>query len=193
MRRFTLGIVLSVALLGCGEKQAPPPAKGQVEKQPAADIGAGKAFAERECRKIAVAFVERPAVGAVALRRRRAQWHDAAAGVVGEQDAGFLERFADRRDPVREPPSLDPERAAGRGIIPAHAQGVQSRSVIGGVERAARKHMRAGHELQAHAPLQHQHLHPARRVADERHGGGWLRRDLFGLRIHESQFTNHRL
>jgi len=50
MRRVTLGSVLSVELLGCGEKQAPPPAKGQVEKQPAADIGAGKAFAERECK-----------------------------------------------------------------------------------------------------------------------------------------------
>ena len=49
MRRLTLGIVLSVALFGCGEKE-PPPVKGKVEKQVAADAAAGKAFAERECK-----------------------------------------------------------------------------------------------------------------------------------------------
>jgi cytochrome c553 len=51
MRRLTLGIVLSVALLGCGE-QAPPPAKPRPEagKPGAGDPSAGKAFAERECK-----------------------------------------------------------------------------------------------------------------------------------------------
>lgn len=49
MRRLTLGIVLSVALFGCGEKE-PPAAKGKAEKQVAADAAVGKAFAERECK-----------------------------------------------------------------------------------------------------------------------------------------------
>jgi cytochrome c553 len=42
-----LGIVLSAALLGCGEKEQPPAKAG---KTPAADLAAGKAFAERECK-----------------------------------------------------------------------------------------------------------------------------------------------
>ena len=37
MRRLTLGIVLSVVLFGCGEKE-PPAAKGKAEKQIAADV-----------------------------------------------------------------------------------------------------------------------------------------------------------
>jgi cytochrome c553 len=49
MRRLTLGIVLSVALFGCGEKE-PPAVNGKAEKQIAADVAAGKAFAERECK-----------------------------------------------------------------------------------------------------------------------------------------------
>ena len=49
MRRLTLGIVLSVALFGCAEKQEPA-AKGKMEKPVAADIAAGRAFAERECK-----------------------------------------------------------------------------------------------------------------------------------------------
>ena len=53
MRRLTLGIVLSMALIGCGQKEPPPPpaAKGKpAEKVAAADAAAGKAFAERDCK-----------------------------------------------------------------------------------------------------------------------------------------------
>ena len=49
MKRFTLGIVLSAALLGCSDKDQLP-AQPTPEKQAAADVAAGKAFAERECK-----------------------------------------------------------------------------------------------------------------------------------------------
>jgi cytochrome c553 len=49
MRLVTLGIVLSVVLFGCGEKESPAP-KAKAEKQIAADVAAGKTFAERECK-----------------------------------------------------------------------------------------------------------------------------------------------
>jgi cytochrome c553 len=49
MRLLTLGIVLSVVLFGCGEKESPAP-KAKAEKQIAADVAAGKIFAERECK-----------------------------------------------------------------------------------------------------------------------------------------------
>ena len=47
MRRLTLGIALSVALLGCADKDQPP---AKAEKKAGADVAAGKAFAERECK-----------------------------------------------------------------------------------------------------------------------------------------------
>jgi cytochrome c553 len=47
MKRLTLGIVLSLALLGCTDKDQPP---AKTEQQAAADVAAGKAFAERECK-----------------------------------------------------------------------------------------------------------------------------------------------
>lgn len=50
MKRCLFGIVLSLALLGCGEKEAPAPAKPAAQKPPAADTAAGKALAERECK-----------------------------------------------------------------------------------------------------------------------------------------------
>ncbi len=49
MNRFLLGIALSLALIACAEKE-PPTAKTKTEKQVTADVGAGKAFAERECK-----------------------------------------------------------------------------------------------------------------------------------------------
>ncbi len=50
MKRLLLGIaVLSLALSGCAEKEDPA-AKSKSVKQVAADVGAGKAFAERECK-----------------------------------------------------------------------------------------------------------------------------------------------
>jgi len=49
MKRFTLGIVLSAALLGCSDKDQLP-AQPTPEKQAAADVAAGKAFAARECK-----------------------------------------------------------------------------------------------------------------------------------------------
>jgi len=45
MRRLALGIVLAAVLAACGEKQPPAP-----PKTPAADLAAGKAFAERDCK-----------------------------------------------------------------------------------------------------------------------------------------------
>lgn len=49
MKRFLLGIVLSVALIGCTDREQPT-AKTAAGKQAAADVRAGKAFAERECK-----------------------------------------------------------------------------------------------------------------------------------------------
>ena len=49
MKRLTLGIVLSVALVACTD-QGQPPTKGASEKQAAVDVSAGKAIAERECK-----------------------------------------------------------------------------------------------------------------------------------------------
>ena len=47
MKRLTLGIVLSAVLLGCTDQDQAP---AKAEKQVAADVAAGKAFAERECK-----------------------------------------------------------------------------------------------------------------------------------------------
>jgi cytochrome c553 len=49
MKRLMLGIVCSAALLGCPDKDQQP-AQLTPEKQAAANVAAGKAFAERECR-----------------------------------------------------------------------------------------------------------------------------------------------
>jgi cytochrome c553 len=49
MKYFMLGIVLSVALAGCMDKEAST-AKNAIEKQTTADISAGKALTERECK-----------------------------------------------------------------------------------------------------------------------------------------------
>jgi len=49
MKRLTLGIVLSVALVGCTD-QGQPPAKTTAQKLAPVDVAAGKAFAERECK-----------------------------------------------------------------------------------------------------------------------------------------------
>ena len=49
MKRLMLAIVFSVALIGCADKE-PSTVKSTVQKQPAADVQAGKAFAERECK-----------------------------------------------------------------------------------------------------------------------------------------------
>lgn len=49
MKHFILGIVLSVVLLGCSDKQEST-AKATPEKQTATDVGAGKAFVEQECK-----------------------------------------------------------------------------------------------------------------------------------------------
>jgi cytochrome c553 len=48
MRLLALGILLAVALAGCTEREAPP-AKAAA-KPPVADLAAGKALAERECK-----------------------------------------------------------------------------------------------------------------------------------------------
>jgi len=48
MKHLVLGIVLSVALVGCSDKQEST-TKATSEKQAAADVVAGKAYAEREC------------------------------------------------------------------------------------------------------------------------------------------------
>lgn len=49
MKRLLLGIGLSLALIGCSDKD-PSPSRTTAAKQPAGDAAAGKAFAERECK-----------------------------------------------------------------------------------------------------------------------------------------------
>jgi cytochrome c553 len=50
MKRLTLGIALSLALVGCADKDTPAKAEKKAEKPVATDVAAGKAFAERECK-----------------------------------------------------------------------------------------------------------------------------------------------
>ena len=50
MNRFMLAVVLSMALIGCTDKEAPP-AKTTTEKPSTADKQAGKAIAERDCKE----------------------------------------------------------------------------------------------------------------------------------------------
>lgn len=49
MKRLLVGIAFSVALIGCTDKEKPT-AKTPTDQQAAADVSAGKAFAERECK-----------------------------------------------------------------------------------------------------------------------------------------------
>jgi cytochrome c553 len=49
MKHFLLGIFVSMALIGCSDDQQPA-GKDAAEKQPAADIAAGKVVAERDCK-----------------------------------------------------------------------------------------------------------------------------------------------
>ncbi|TAK83810.1 MAG: cytochrome c4 [Betaproteobacteria bacterium] len=49
MKRLTLGIALSLALVACTD-QGQAPADGAKGKQPTGDVAAGKALAERECK-----------------------------------------------------------------------------------------------------------------------------------------------
>ncbi len=49
MKHFMLGIVLSLALIGCSDKEGST-TKNAAEKQAGGDVRAGKAFAEQECR-----------------------------------------------------------------------------------------------------------------------------------------------
>jgi len=49
MKRLTLGIVMSVALLGCTDQEQPPTSAAR-EKLTPVDVAAGRAFAERECK-----------------------------------------------------------------------------------------------------------------------------------------------
>lgn len=51
MKNILLGIALTLALVGCGErKEQQPVTKAAAEKAPAADVSAGKALAERSCK-----------------------------------------------------------------------------------------------------------------------------------------------
>ena len=49
MKHFLLGVIVSLALIGCSDDQQPA-SKGSADKQLAADIAAGKVVAERECK-----------------------------------------------------------------------------------------------------------------------------------------------
>ena len=50
MKRLILSIGLSVALLGCSDKEQSPAKPVAAAKTPAGDVAAGKAFAEKECK-----------------------------------------------------------------------------------------------------------------------------------------------
>ena len=49
MKRFMVGMVLAVLLIGCADKEETT-ARTAAEKQVPGDVRAGKAFAERECK-----------------------------------------------------------------------------------------------------------------------------------------------
>ena len=49
MKTFLLALLLSIALIGCQERQDKSAEKAAAQKEPAPDIAAGKAFAQREC------------------------------------------------------------------------------------------------------------------------------------------------
>ena len=63
------------------------------------------------------------------------------------------------------------ELGAGGGVVAPVAAAEQLRRPVAGVDRAAREHVGAAHELDRDVAPQHEHLQ-LRRVTDEHHGGG---------------------
>ena len=115
MKRLTLGILLSAALLGCGDKGQPP---AKAEKQAAADLAAGKAFAERECKGChgldgkgaapgipnLAAQRERYLLAALKAYRERKRTHAAlreVAGQMSDEDARNVAAYYSGLPPVQ--------------------------------------------------------------------------------------------
>ena len=86
--------------------------------------------------------------------------------IAREQDAGFLEAFADRGDPVGDRRRRHREAAHAR-----HDAAI----VVRGIERTAGEHVGAAEERRALRPLQHQHLRPAAHIPEERERRRWAR------------------
>ena len=113
--------------------------------------------------------------------RQRVQVDHRAAGIGGEQQAGFLETFTHRSDPVVQTVRRDTQPGAGRGVVEAVAALVVAAVAL--VEQATGEHGGAAVLVAgALGAAQHQHLHAARRVAqhDQRGGGTRHRRWCVG-------------
>ena len=88
--------------------------------------GKAQALVSHDRPEIPALLVQGTAMPKITLGRFPIQGNHATAGIVREQDAGFLERLPDRRDPVCEPTALHAERLVfltkiDRGLTEANA------------------------------------------------------------------------
>jgi len=95
-----------------------------------------------------------------------------------QQDAGFLEAFAHRGHPVGDPARGDAEARVGFLFRQAVHAAQHARVLVGLVQRAAGKHVRAGEEGGALRALQEEGFGPQAAIAQQQHGGCRARNEL---------------
>ena len=118
-------------------------------------------IAELAGRNVEVVLLEQLDERTIAIggeRARALRRDERAAGIAGEQDAGLLEAFADRGDPVGD------WWIVARQVLHALHD---ARIGVGRVERAARENVGAAKEHGALRALEHQHFRPAGRIAQQ--------------------------
>ena len=96
----------------------------------------------------------------------------------GEQDARFLEALTDRGHEPREPTRRHPHpRRRHVVVVEAVADRLERLAVIGVVDLAPGKDVLATGERRRQGALEHEHLRPARTVAEQHDGRGGLHGD----------------
>ena len=92
---------------------------------------------------------------------------------IAQQQAGFLEAFADRRDPVGEAALLHTQLGAGDRVIQPRAARGELGVPVCGIERTARKDLHALGESHLGRALHQENVRPVFRVTgkDYRRGG----------------------
>ena len=92
----------------------------------------------------------------------------------GKEHPRLLERLADGGDPEPHPARVQAELGAGGGVVAAVAAVQQLGRPVVGVDRTAREHVGAAHELDGEIAPQHEDLQ-LRGITNEHHGGGLSR------------------
>ncbi len=127
MKRLTLGIVLSLALVGCTDQGHPPTKKDANGKPLSVDLAAGKALAERECKAChgvdgkgaapaiphLAAQRERYLLGALQAYKDGKRTHAALKEIathMSDADALNLAAYYASLPPVQNPPEKDAKR-----------------------------------------------------------------------------------